>query len=97
MFCIHMCAWGVLLQNPLHNGQFCQKELNEKITTDNKCSNFSSSVKFNLISREENPEITIKSYKDQSCEKMIRNGIWDVSSLLGPQKKDKNWNIFLNQ
>ena len=56
---------------------------------------FSGSVKFNRITREENLEISIKSYKDQCCEHMVRNGMRDVSSITYPQNKKKKWDLLL--
>ena len=55
------------------------------------------SVKFNGIPKELNPAIPIKSYKDQCCENMIRNIMWDVFSIIDPQNKDKDWGLLLHQ
>ena len=50
---------------PINNGQFRQKNLKETRKTEEICSNYAGSVKFNGIPREIKPEISIKSYKDQ--------------------------------
>ena len=61
-------------RGPIHNGQFRSQNLNEKRNTEETCSKYVGSDDFNGILREGKPEITIKSYKDQFCEHMIRNG-----------------------
>ena len=48
----------------IHNGQFRSQTLKEKRKTEETCSKFAGSAKFNDIPREGKPEITIKSYKD---------------------------------
>ena len=65
--------------------------------TEDTCSKYAGSVKFYGIPREENPEITIKSYKDQCREHMIRNGMWDVLSITDPQNKEKEWDLLIHQ
>ena len=62
----------------IHNGQFCSHNLKEKIKTEEICSKYSGSAKFNGIPREGKSSIPIKSYKDQCREHMIRDGMWDV-------------------
>ena len=61
---------------PINNGQFHQQNIKEMIKTEDTCSKYAGPVKFNGIPREGNPEISIKSYKDQCREHMIRNGMW---------------------
>ena len=51
------------------------------------CSKYAGSIKFDGITREENPEITIKSYNDKCHENMIINEMWDVLSITDPQNK----------
>ena len=68
-------------RGPINNGQFCPQNIKEKINTEDTCSKYAGSDKFNGVPREGNPEISIKSYKDKCCENMIRNGMWDVFSL----------------
>ena len=46
---------------------FCQQNLKEIRKTEEKCSKYAGSVKFNGILREQNPAIPIKSYKDKFC------------------------------
>ena len=64
--------------------------------TEEKCSKYAGSVKFNGIPIEGKPEIPIKSYKDQCREHMIRNGMWDVLSIKEPQNKEKEWDLLLH-
>ena len=64
--------------------------------TEETCSKYAGSVKFNEIPLEGNPAIPIKSYKDQCREHMIRNGMWDVFSVTEPQTKDKGWDLLLH-
>ena len=49
----------------INNGQLRQKNLKEIRKTEETCSKYAGSVKFNWIPRERNPEIPIKYYKDQ--------------------------------
>ena len=81
----------------MHNGKFRSHTLKEKINTDETCSKYSGSANFNGIPREGNTEITIKSYKDQCRDNVIRNGMWDVFSLPDPRNKEKKWDLLLNQ
>ena len=60
----------------IHNGQFRSHNLKEKLKTEETCSKYAGSAKFNGIPREGNPEIPINSYKDQCRENMIRNRMW---------------------
>ena len=71
--------------------------LKEKRKTEETCSKYAGSAKFNGIPREGKPAIPIKSYKDQCREHMIRNGMWDIFSLPDPHNKDNKWDIILNQ
>ena len=64
--------------------------------TEETCSKYAGSVKFNGIPREGNPAIPIKSYKDQSREHMIKNGMWGVFSITEPQNKEKEWDLLLH-
>ena len=82
---------------PIHNGQFHSQTLKEKRKTEETCSKYTDSAKFNGIPREVNPVLPIKSYKDQCCEHMIRNGMWDVFPLIDPRNKEKRWYILLHQ
>ena len=68
-------------RGPIHNGKFCSQNLKEKRNTEETCYKYEGSAKFNGIPREGKPAIPIKSYNDQCCEHMIRNGMWDVFSL----------------
>ena len=52
-------------RGPIHNGQFLSHKINKKINTEETCSKYIGSAKFNKTTREENPEITIKYYKDK--------------------------------
>ena len=52
-------------RRPIHNGQFCSQTLKEKRKTEDTCSKYSVSAKFNGIPREVNLAILIKSYRDQ--------------------------------
>ena len=56
----------------IHNGQFHPQTLKEKRKTEETCSKYAVSAKFNGIPREENPVIPINSYKDKCREYMIR-------------------------
>ena len=60
------------------------------------CSKYAGPVKFNSIPREGKPAITIKYYKDQCCEHMIKNGMSDVYSVTKPQNKYKEWDLLLH-
>ena len=84
-------------KGPINNGQFCEKNLKEMIKTEETCSKYAGSVKFDGIPRERNREIPINYYKDQCLDHMIRNGMWDVFSITDPQNKDKEWDILLYQ
>ena len=81
----------------INNGQFRQQNLKETRKTEETCSKYAGSVKFDGIPMEENSEIPIKSYKDQCRENMIRNGMWDVFSITYPQNKEKEWDFLLHQ
>ena len=61
------------------------------------CSKYAGSAKFNGIPREGTPAITIKSYKDQCREHMIRDEMWDFFSLPDPCNKDMRWDLLLRQ
>ena len=61
----------------------------EMIMTEEICSKYTGSVKFNGIPRERNREIPINSYKDQCLDHMIRNGMWDVFSTKDRQNKER--------
>ena len=65
--------------------------------TEETCSKYAGSAKFNGITREGKPSIPIKSYKDQCREKIINNGMWDVFSLPEPRNKEKRWDLLLHQ
>ena len=41
-------------------------------------------------------ELPIKSYTDQLCDHMVRNGMWCVFYLPVPRNKDRNWEIILD-
>ena len=58
---------------PINNGQFLQHNTKEMRKTEEACSKYAGSIKFNRIPREGKPAIPIKSYKDQCREHMIRN------------------------
>ena len=62
-------------RGPIHNGQFRSQTLKEKIKTEETCSKYAGSAKFNGIPREGNLAIPIKSYKDKCREHMINNGM----------------------
>ena len=84
-------------RGPIHNGQFHSQTLKEKSKTEDTCSKYSGSVKFNGIPREGKPAIPIKSYKDQCREHMTRNGMLDFFSLPDPRNKEKRWDLLLHQ
>ena len=52
-------------KGPINNGQFCQQNIKETINTEETCSKYAGSVKFNVITMEGKPEIPTNSYKDQ--------------------------------
>ena len=81
----------------IHNGQFRSQTLKEKRKTEDTCSKYAGSAKFNGIPREGNPAIPIKFYKDQFREHMIRNVMWGVFSLPDPRNKKKRWDLLLHQ
>ena len=84
-------------QGPIHNGKFRLHTLKEKRNTEETYTKYACSINFNGIPREVNPEIPINSYKDQFCEHMIRNGMWDVFYPPDPCNKDKKWDIIIYQ
>ena len=84
-------------RGPIHNGQFRSQTLKEKRKTEEICSKYAGSAKFNVISREGKPAIPIKSYKDQCREHMIRNGMWDSFYLIDQRNKEKKWDLLLHQ
>ena len=81
----------------IHNGQFRSQTLKEKQKTEETCSKYAGSAKFNGIPREGKPAIPIKSYKYQCRDHMINNGMWDFFSLSYPHNKEKMWDLFLHQ
>ena len=81
---------------PIHNGPFHPQTLNEKRKTEEICTNYSGSSKFNGIPRELNPEIRINSYKDQFREHIIRNMMGGVLYLTEPWNQDKKQDILLH-
>ena len=83
-------------QVPIHNGKLILHTLKEKINTEEICTKYTVSDRFNGIPREENPETPIKSYRDQFREHMIRNGMWDVFSLPYPHNKYNKWDFLLH-
>ena len=74
-------------KGPINNGRFRQQNLKETRKTEDTCSKYADSVKFNGIPREGKPAIPIKYCKDQCREHMIRNGMWDIFSITEPQNK----------
>ena len=84
-------------RGPTHNGQFRSQTLKEKLKTEETCSKYAGSAKFNGIPREGKPAIPIKSYKDQCREHMINNGMWYVFSIPDPLNKEKRWDLLLHQ
>ena len=64
--------------------------------TEETCSKDVGPVKFNGIPREGKQEISIKYYKDQCREHMIRNGMWNVFYITNSQKKEKEWDLLLH-
>ena len=85
------------LERTIHDGQFCSQTLKEKRKTEETCSKYAGSVKFNIIPREGKPAIPINYYKDQCREHMINNEMWDVFSLPDPRNKEKRWDLLLHQ
>ena len=71
----------------INNGQFRKQNLKENLNTEETGYKYTGSVNFDGIPREGKPAISIKSYKDQCREHMIRNGIWYVFSIINPQNK----------
>ena len=63
--------------------------------TEEKCSKYAGPVKFNGIHRNGKPEISIKSYKDQFREHMIRNGMWNIFYIADSQNKFREWDLLL--
>ena len=84
-------------KGPIHNCQFRSQTLKDKRKTEETCSKYAGSAKFNGFPREGNPARPIKSYKDQCREHMINNGRWDVFSLPDPRNKEKRWDLLLHQ
>ena len=76
-------------RGPINNGQFRSQTLKEKRNTEETCSKYAGSDKFNGIPREGNPEIPINYYNYQCRENMIRNGMWDIFSLPDLCNKEK--------
>ena len=81
----------------IHNDQFLYQNLKEKRKTEDKCTKYEGSAKFNGFTREVNKSIPIKYYKDQYREHSIRNGIWDAFSLPTPPNKENKWDLILQQ
>ena len=81
----------------MQNVQFRSQTLKEKWKTEETCSKYAGSAKFNGIPREGKPAIPIKSYKDQCREHMISNGMWGVFYLPYPRNKEKRWDLLLHQ
>ena len=81
---------------PIKNGQLRQQNIKEMRKTEETCSKYAGAVKFNGIPREGKPSIFIKSYKDQCCEHMIRNGMWNVFYISDSQNKEKEWDLLLH-
>ena len=84
-------------RGPIQNGQFRSQTLKDKRKTEETCSKYAGSAKFNGIPREGKPAILINSYKDKCCEHMINNGMWDVFSLTDPRNKENRWDLLLHQ
>ena len=63
--------------------------------TEKTCSKYAGPVNFNGIPRKGKPAISIKSYKDQCREHMIRNGMWNVFYIVDSQNKEKEWDLLL--
>ena len=75
------------LQGPIHNVQFCPRTLKKRRRTDRMCLKSLGYVKLNGMYREGSTEIHIKSYRDQCCEHMRRNGMRDIFSIPEPLNK----------
>ena len=58
-------------RGPIHNGQLHSQTLKKKRKTEDTCSKYASSAKFNGIFREGKPKIPIKSYKDKCAPAML--------------------------
>ena len=71
-------------QGPIHNVNFRSQTLKEKRKTDQTCTKYAGSAKFNSIPKLGNPEIPINSYKNQCREHIISNGVWGDLSLPDP-------------
>ena len=84
-------------RGPIHIGQFCSQTLKEKINTEEACSKYAGSAKFNGIPRKGKTEIPTKSDKDQYRDNMINNGMWDVFYLPDSHNKQKRWDLLLHQ
>ena len=67
-----------------NNGQFRQHNIKEIRKTEETCSKYAGSVKFNGIPREVKPEIPINYYKDQCRDHMIKIVMWDVFYVTEP-------------
>ena len=74
-------------RGPIHHFQLGSHTLKEKRNTEKTCSKYTGSDKFNGIPREGNPAIPINYYKDQCCEHITRNRMWDIFSLPNPRNK----------
>ena len=83
-------------RGPINNGQFRQQNIKEMRKTEETCSKYVGPVKFNGIPKEGKPEISIRSYKDQCREHMIRNGMWNIFYNAEPQNKEKEWDLLLH-
>ena len=81
----------------IHNGQLHSQALRKMIITERICFKFLVYIKFNGIPRDGIMEIPIKPYKYQFHEHMVKNGMFEVFSLLGPHNQDKTWDLFINQ
>ena len=74
-------------KGPINNGQFRQQNMKEMRKTEETYSKYAGPVKVNGIPRKGKPAISIKSYKDQCRENMIRNGMWNVLYIVDSQNK----------
>ena len=52
-------------KGPINNGQLRQQNIKEMKKTEETCSKYAGSVKFDGVPRKENPEIPINSYRNQ--------------------------------
>ena len=84
-------------REPIQNGQFRSQTLKEKRKTEETCSKYAGSDKFNVIPREVKLVITINSYKGQCREHMISNEMWGIFSLPYPHNKEIKWDLLLHQ